>query len=58
MVIRDDGRGPKELKETDRKKTVSLLGRWNVTLWKGILQKMPFLGYKAEIEVLGEELEE
>jgi hypothetical protein len=60
-VIRAGGRGLKELEEVDRRKAVSLLARWwieEVPSWKAILQKMLFWGYKAEIEVLGEMLEE
>ena len=50
----------KELKEVDRQKAVSLLGRWwigCVPSWRAILRKMLLLGYKAEIEILGETLE-
>ena len=60
-VIRAGGRGLKELKAMDRQKAVNFLGRWwieDAPSWKAILQKMLFLGYKADIEVLGEELEE
>ena len=58
-VIRAGGGGLKELNEVGRKKAVSLLGKWwieGVLTWKGTLQKMLFWGYKAEIEVLSEEL--
>ena len=47
----------KELKEVDRQKAVSLLGRrWigGVPSWRAILRKMLLWGYKAEIEILGE----
>ena len=60
-VIRTGGRGFRELEEVDRRKAVSLLARWwieEAPSWKAILQKMLFWGYKAEIEVLGELLEE
>ena len=60
-VIWTGGRGLKELEEVDRRKAVSLLARWwieEAPSWKAILQKMLFWGYKAEIEVLGELLEE
>ena len=43
------------------KKASILLGRWwmeGVPSWMAILQKMVFWGYKAEIEILGEKLEE
>ena len=60
-VIRAGGRGLKELEEVDHRKAVSLLARWwieEAPSWKAILQKMLFWGYKAEIEVLGELVEE
>ena len=60
-VILTGGRGLKELEEVDRRKAVSLLARWwieEAPSWKAILQKMLFWGYKAEIEALGELLEE
>ena len=37
------------------------MARWwieELPSWKAVLQKMLFWGYKAEIEILGEELEE